>query len=84
MVYRDIIYLDWEPSTTIYGHCCKPIGEYNGCCILMYGHSAQRDPWVMVKWSHPRVFGKIKLKLLLSKNITNMGIARKLVNNNNN
>ena len=35
----------------------------------------------MVKWYHPRVFGKIKVNVLLSENIANLGIFSKLVNN---
>ena len=35
----------------------------------------------MVKWYHPWEFGEIKVKMLLSKNISNLGMVGKLVNN---
>ena len=47
----------------------------------MYGSNALRYLLFMVKWSHPRVFGKIKVNVLLSENIANLGIFSKLVNN---
>ena len=43
----------------------------------MYGSNTLRYLLVMAEWSHTRVFVKIKVKVLLSKNIANLGIFSK-------
>ena len=49
----------------------------------MYVSVALREPLGDVKTFQPKLFGRIKVKLLLSTNIENLGIVEKLVNNIN-
>ena len=49
----------------------------------MSGASSLRDPLGVEKQCQPRLCVKIKVNMLLSKNITNLGIFGTLINNTN-